>query len=224
MYDAYESDEYFFNNDAIFLIENKDREKLIALTLKKHKNEILENIPTQTKRNDLMIWNVIFAREVITNGTSKQYLHTLYNRFYKLIQETTLLSSLQKIEIDIINSYFDILINYLELKDNLVINKIIGYLYFHIEDKITLDDIAKDLNLSVGYLSTTFKKSIGTTVMKYFKQIKIDRAKVLLITTDKSILEISTLLCFCDQGNFTKTFKSILGMTPLEYRNSSPLK
>lgn len=224
MYDAYESDEYFFNNDVIFLIENKDREKLLNLTYKKHKNETLENIPTITKRNDLMIWNVILAREVITNGTSKQYIHTLYNKFYRIIQATSPLTSLQKIEIDMINSYFDILINYLELKDNLVINKIIGYLYFHIEDKITLENIATDLKISIGYLSSTFKKNIGTTVMKYFKQLKIDRAKVLLITTDKNILEISTLLCFCDQGNFTKTFKSIVGITPLEYRNSSSLK
>lgn len=224
MYDTYESDEYFFNNDVTFLLENKDREKLILLTTKKHKNEILENISTVTKRNDLLIWNVIFIREVITNGTSKQYIHTLYNKFYNLIQETTLLSSLQKIEIDMINCYFDILINYLELKDNLIINKIIGYLYFHIEDKITLEEIASDLKISIGYLSNTFRKNMNITVMKYFKQIKIDRAKVLLITTDKSILEISTLLCFCDQGNFTKTFKSIVGMTPIDYRNTSSLK
>ncbi|MDD7794441.1 helix-turn-helix domain-containing protein [Clostridium sp. 'White wine YQ'] len=224
MYDAYESDEYFFNNDAVFLIENKDREKLINLTLEKHKNELLENISPVTKRNDLLIWNVLFAREVITNGTSKQYLHTLYNKFYKQIQETSKLSALQKIELDMINSYFDILINYLELKDNLVINKIIGYLYYHIEDKVSLENIASDLKLSVGYISNTFKKNIGITIMRYFKQVKIDRAKVLLVTTDKSVLEISTLLCFCDQGNFSKTFKSIVGMTPLDYRNSSSLK
>lgn len=43
--------------------------------------------------------------------------------------------------------------------------------------------------------------------MTYFKNIKIDRAKTQLKSTDKTILEISSQLSFCDQGNFTKAFK-----------------
>lgn len=49
--------------------------------------------------------------------------------------------------------------------------------------------------------------------------MEINRAKILLVTTDKSFLEISTLLCFCDQANFTKTFKNVVGITPTQYRN-----
>ena len=119
------------------------------------------------------------------------------------------------------HAYFDILINYVELKNNLILNKIIGYLYIHIEDNITLEEMATALNLSVGYLSNTFRKNMGVSIMKYFKDLKIKRAKVLLTTTNKSILEISTVLCFCDQGNFCKCFKSIVGLTPSQYRNQN---
>ena len=60
---------------------------------------------------------------------------------------------------------------------------------------------------------------MNTSVMNYFKKIKIERAKTLLRNSNKSILEISTTLGFCDQGHFTKTFKSIEGITPTEYKN-----
>ncbi|WP_455789168.1 helix-turn-helix domain-containing protein [Clostridium butyricum] len=47
----------------------------------------------------------------------------------------------------------------------------------------------------------------------------MNRAKTLLKSTNKSILEISTNLSFCDQCNFSKVFKEVEGITPIEYRN-----
>ena len=47
--------------------------------------------------------------------------------------------------------------------------------------------------------------------MKYSKKIKIDRAKVLLTTTNKSMLDIAISLGFYDQSHFSKTFKSFEG-------------
>ena len=55
--------------------------------------------------------------------------------------------------------------------------------------------------------------------MNYYKKIKIERAKTLLLSSNKNILEISTLLGFCDQCHFSKTFKSIVGMSPTKYKN-----
>lgn len=218
MYDVYESDMNLFNVEISNLLENKDKQKLIEITYIKHKNEIKEKIPLTNKKDDLIAWNVLFAREIIKSGPSKLYIHTLYNKFYNKIYSVHTLLELQSLELDMINSYFDILINYIESKDNLTINRIIGILYIHIEDKITLDDIANEINLSVGYISTLFKENMGMSIMKYLKKLKIERAKVLLESTNKSILEISTLLSFCDQSNFTKAFKYFVGVTPINYR------
>lgn len=224
MYDNYDSDEYFFTNEITSILENKDLDKLINLTNSKHLDEKAQNISPLTKRNDLIIWNVIFAREIIKSGTSRHYIHTLYNKYYELLQKDLKLYKLQEIELKMINDYFDILINYVEVKNNFITNKILGILYIHIETPLTLQDIANTLNMSVGYLSTTFKKNMGMSIMKYLRKIKIDRAKILLTTTDKSLLEISTLLCFCDQGNFSKTFKYFTGLTPTEYKNNISLE
>lgn len=224
MYDVFESDTYFFNNEVFSIIESKDKDSLIALIEQKHTWEITDNIPVLTKRNDLIIWNAIFAREIIRKGSTKQYLHPLYNKYYKSILNCNDLKLLQKIEINMALDYFEILVNFVEVTDNYIINKIISYLYMHIEDHLSLEEIAYDLKISTGYLSSCFKKNMGISVMNYYKKIKVERSKSLLMNSNNSILEISTLLGFCDQCHFSKTFKSIVGMTPTEYKNSSKHK
>lgn len=219
MYDVFASDEYFFN-DAVFLaIETKDKNRLFSIIAHKQALEIQENVPALTKRNDLIIWNAIFIREIIKKGSSKQSLHPLYNKYYKSIQGCVDLPSLQKLEIQMVTSYFDILMNFVEVTDNFIINKVISYLYMHVEDPLSLKEIAGDLNISTGYLSSCFKKNMGISVMNYFKKIKIDRSKTLLLDSSMNILDISTLLGFCDQCHFSKTFKSQTGVTPTEWRN-----
>ena len=209
MYDVFASDEYFFNDDVFFAIETKDKQRLLSIIDHKQKLEIQENIPIITKKNDLIIWNAIFIREIIKKGSSKQYLHPLYNKYYKSIQSCNDIKALQKIEIQMATSYFD----------NFIINKTISYLYTHLENHLSLEEIANGLNISTGYLSSCFRKNMNTSVMSYFKKIKIERGKTLLLDSNKSILEISTLLGFCDQCHFSKIFKSETGYTPTQWRN-----
>lgn len=220
MYDAYDSDSYFFSNEIAFLLEQKNKEAILDIIKAKHIEENKEYIPISTKKNDLLMWNVIFVREIIKQGSSKQFIHTIYNKYYRTIQTLNNLEQLQKLETDIATCYLNILIDFVEVTDNFVINKVIGLLYIRLEDHLTLQDISNELNVSVGYISKCFKRNMNVSVMTYFKNIKIDRAKTLLKSTDKTILEISSQLSFCDQGNFSKVFKKIVGMTPMEYRNT----
>ncbi len=221
MYDSYDSDSYFFSNEIAFLLEQKDKNSILSIIRNKHNDELKEKFfPINNKRNDLLIWNVIFIREIIKNGSSKQFIHTLYNKYYRSIQILSSLSDMQKLEIDMANTYLDILINSIEITNNYVTNKIIAFLYIHLEDHLNLEQMSNELKLSIGYMSNCFKKNMGISINKYHKNIKINRAKTLLKNTDKTILEISTNLSFCDQCNFSKVFKSIVGSTPMEYRNS----
>jgi transcriptional regulator GlxA family with amidase domain len=120
-----------------------------------------------------------------------------------------------------IDTYINLLINDVEVKDNFVINRILKHLHLNIESQISLKKLSGELNLSEGYISDCFKKHMGMTIMKYAKKIRIDRAKVLLVTTTSSILEIGLTLGFHDQSHFHKVFKSFTGVSPSEYRNNN---
>lgn len=94
-----------------------------------------------------------------------------------------------------------------------------NYIKQNLHYKITLDDIAKEAGLTSKYLSQLFVKETNTTITDYIKLQRIEEAEKLLRFTDKSILEISSSLCFSSQSYFISVFKSITHTTPKHYRN-----
>lgn len=221
MLETFESDIYIFNNDISFLIESKNIPKVLATLKEKHELEKENGQSTRNKKNDLIIWNAIYTKEIIKNGVSKSALHPLYNKFYEIIQGATNLTELQALEVSMATAYFNILINDIEVTDNFMINKMLQYIHVNIENHLSLERLARDLNISVGYASDCFKKHMGIPVMRYVQKVKIDRAKTLLLSTDKSILYIGILLGFYDQSHFSRAFKAIVGVSPTVYRNNN---
>ena len=217
----FKSDSNLFSNDISFLIELHAKPQILEIIKKKHLEEISEEILIEDKKNDLIIWNAMYTREIVKNGILTKYLHPVYNKFYTLIPSLNTLKELQELEIKMIDTYINLLINDVEVRDNFVINRILKHLHLNIESQISLKKLAHEVNLSEGYISDCFKKHMGITIMKYAKKIRIDRAKVLLVTTNNSILEISLTLGFHDQSHFHKVFKSFTGLSPSEYRNKN---
>ena len=221
MADSFKSDNNIFNNRITFLIGLRAKPEIFKIIKEKHINEKYDEISIQDKKNDLIIWNALYTTEVVKNGILKQYLHPIYNKFYDLIAKKKTIEELQQLELEMIDKYINLLINDVEVTDNFVINRILKHLHLNIESHISLKSISEQLNLSPGYISDCFKKHMGMTIMTYAKKIRIERAKVLLLTTNDSILEIALTLGFHDQSHFYKIFKSFTNMSPSEYRNSN---
>jgi YesN/AraC family two-component response regulator len=221
MDEFFKSDIYLFIDDIFFLIDCKAKPEIFDKIMEKHITEKEISLSVEDKRNDLLIWNAVYIREIVKSGVSKKYLHTVYNKYYDKIHTLSTLLELQRLELDFIDTYLDIMINDVEIKDNFIVNKILQYLHINIESYVSLETLSKALGVSIGYASESFNKYMGTSIMKYAKQIKIDRAKHLLLNTDKSILEIGSLLGFYDQSHFSKTFKTLVGVSPTEFRNKN---
>ena len=68
--------------------------------------------------------------------------------------------------------------------------------------------------------SQKFKKETGRNITQYIKERKIERAKMLLISSKQSIQEISDSLGFCNHSYFSETFRQVTGMTPGEFREA----
>ena len=68
------------------------------------------------------------------------------------------------------------------------------------------------------YLTEKFKKETGYTITNYAKFVKVERAKMLLETTNDSMQEIADALAFSSRNYFTKVFTEVAGMSPTDYR------
>lgn len=220
MYESFISDISIFSNEFDSFIDTRNRPAIIYNITQKHISELKDDVPYDLKRDDLLIWNAVFAREIIRSGVAKNYLHPVYNKYYKKIIKSPDLISLQSIELDMANTYLELLISDIEVKDNFIVNKMLQFLHMNIESHVTLEDISNHLNITPQYAVSSFKKHMGIPLMKYSKKIRIDRSKVLLMTTTKSILDIALTLGFYDQSHFSKTFKSFEGVSPSEFRNT----
>lgn len=98
------------------------------------------------------------------------------------------------------------------------INKCKDFIFSHLHDRITLDDLAAEADCNPNYLSQLCKECEGISLSGYILQEKINRAKNLLIYSDYSYIEIATYLGFSSQSHLGTHFKKHTGYTLRQYR------
>lgn len=97
----------------------------------------------------------------------------------------------------------------------------IQYINSHLNEPISIEDVARHIHRSVAYTAKHFKENLEFNLGEYITHARIQEAKSLLRYTDKTLSEISSYLCFSSQSYFQNVFKKITGMTPNEYRKNS---
>ncbi len=95
--------------------------------------------------------------------------------------------------------------------------KYISKNYLH---KLTIQEIADHINISVSHLSRIFKQETSISLNKYITQIRIEKVRELLANTDLSIEEISNKTGFYDATYLCKSFKKHTGLSPNAFRNN----
>ncbi len=83
---------------------------------------------------------------------------------------------------------------------------------------ITISDIAYEINLSAGHLAYRFKEQMGVTLIGYLTNMRIERAKNLLLTTDKKCCNLYYEVGYNSQAYFARKFKEVVGMSPTQFR------
>lgn len=86
------------------------------------------------------------------------------------------------------------------------------------EEGITIEKICKNLGVSSAYFSTVFKKETGKTFVTYLTDYRMDKAKEILMTSDKKTYVIAAEVGFTDPNYFSYVFKRQYGITPSKFR------
>lgn len=81
------------------------------------------------------------------------------------------------------------------------------------------EEVAMRLNISYSWFRKVFKEYTGYAPAKYFQELKLRKAKQLLVGTSQSVKEISFVLGYQSTEYFFSFFKKHTGLTPLEYRS-----
>lgn len=102
--------------------------------------------------------------------------------------------------------------------DDVRIQKVLTYIRKHIDQKISIPDLAALCLISEYHFLRLFKREIKTSPITYINQKKIERAQLLLVVYKKSIKEIAYTLSFDNVSYFTRLFRTVVGKTPSKYR------
>jgi two-component system response regulator YesN len=86
------------------------------------------------------------------------------------------------------------------------------------EEGITIEKICKNLGVSSAYFSTVFKKETGKTFVTYLTDYRMDKAKEILMTSDKKTYVIAAEVGFTYPNYFSYVFKRQYGITPSKFR------
>lgn len=102
-----------------------------------------------------------------------------------------------------------------------VINQAINYIFEHIDEDITVDDVAKHCSYSKYHLTRMFKEDTDEALYQFIKRVRIERSAWLLkVEKERSITDIGQSYGY-SSSNFATAFKKHLDISPVDYRRYS---
>ena len=206
------------------IIQNGDIEQVKELCkaspLKDKKGlGLLSEKPVNNIRYHFVITTALVARYCIEGGLD---VATAYNLSDFYIKKSDTMKSVE----DISELHAFMCIDYAKKMRNLKKNSIcskpvaecIDYIYDHLHTRITVELLAKRVNLTPSYLSRLFKKETGQNFMDYLTELRISKAKELLCGEELSVQDVAEQVGYRDLKYFSRLFKKLTGVSPSDYK------
>lgn len=108
--------------------------------------------------------------------------------------------------------------SFLKNQDTQLIFSMTGYMQEHLTEEISLKKLAEEFHLNANYAGSIFRDKIGVNYQTYLTNLRMERAKSLLLTSEKSVSEIAEMVGYKDYRMFTKAFKKLEKIPPSQYR------
>lgn len=176
-------------------------------------------------KNTAIIFCALCCRAAVSGGLPTKTAQDMQRIYINRMEACGTITELAGVNKEMVDACFKEIKKY---KENPHISNEIqeccSYISSHLLDEFTLEDVAKRAGYTEYYLTRKFYKEIGIHINDYIKDAKVDYAKMLLTATEKSVQEISDSLHFSTRNYFSKVFRGITGMTPVDYRKQRELK
>ncbi|MBQ9609909.1 MAG: AraC family transcriptional regulator [Lachnospiraceae bacterium] len=188
---------------------------------KKGLGKLSEN-PLQSLKYHFAITAAMLARYCIEGGMELSDSYSLSDFYIRKADLSTSEKEISELHILMSIDYTKRMKNLRKKKiTSLPVAKAVDYIYDHLHTRITLEDLSEYVSLNPSYLSRLFKKEMGVSVSRYIRDRKLDTAKNMLIFSEYTPAQISSILAFPSQSYFTEVFRKEIGSTPVEYRMSN---
>ena len=158
---------------------------------------MLSRDPVMNLKYHFVITTAMIARMCRQKGMEIEQAFRLSDFYIQKLDDITTEKEVHRLHDEMVMDYTEKMRKYLCSDTNSKhINACKEYIYSHIKERITIEDLADVLGVSASYLSRLFKKEMGISISAYIRQQKIDMAKNLLRFSDYSMIDIANRLSF----------------------------
>lgn len=173
-------------------------------------------------KNIAIVTITLASRAAIRGGLSQETAYSMSDYYIQAIEDLNDLQSVTALQGQVLAVYCArVADEKYGLKGNKFAVSVKDYIMDNIDMRITTADIANSLSMNRTQLCNNFKRITGKTVAAFILELKVNEAKRLLHTTNKTLAEISYHLAFSSQSHFQNTFKRLTGVTPSNYREQN---
>ncbi|MDR1579609.1 MAG: PocR ligand-binding domain-containing protein [Synergistaceae bacterium] len=163
---------------------------------------------------------VLLSRAAINFGAAPEYVFELSHVFFTRTHDINNIEDLHFNLARALNQLIDCISPFEDVKNRGVIYKAVQFIQNNYHRKITLDEVARKVDLSASYFSKIFKGEIGCNFNTYLNIVRIGKSINLLLHDNLDLVSIAALVGYEDQSYFSKVFKQVTGVTPHTFRKS----
>ena len=196
------------------------QEQISRLAVTGNIGKLSSGSATRQMKNAVLVNIVLFSRAAIEGGLSPEISMMLTDHYFQSVEACRSMVELREIALTMQNDFVERVRRLRAAGYSKPISNCCEWIAAHLEEELTLTQLAEYVRYSEYYLSRRFKQEVGMNVKEYIRQKRLESAKALLSTTEQSISEIASRLRFCSQSYFAEAFKAAYGMTPSQFRGS----
>lgn len=184
-----------------------------AFLTEKRTEDSLRNL-----KNYTIIFNTLLRKAAEFGKVHPYYIDKISSDFAVKTEKLSSVEEGKKLHYNMIYSYCRLVQFHSSKAYSPIIQKLTTRIDADLTADLSLRAQAEDLGVNASYLSSLFKKEVGTTYSDYVNKKRVEYAARLLKTTSFQVQSIAQQCGILDLNYFSKVFKKYMGLTPLKYR------
>ena len=215
------SQQFFYEKESELLIKVRTGDIRQAKALL---NELIGHVlfseggKVESVRTHAIELTTLLSRVAIDGGAGTAAIYELNDKFATLMGQEQSLDELCYLLQDMVESFMDAMFGGRD-KGNAYVRAALQYIASNYGTELTLEGVAKQVNVSPNYFSALFRRTVGCTFREHLCRVRVEESKRLLLSTQYSLKEIAVAVGFSDQSYFSKVFKQHTGLSPGQYRS-----
>ncbi|RIP37258.1 AraC family transcriptional regulator [Staphylococcus gallinarum] len=162
--------------------------------------------------------NTLCRKAIEKAGVNLIKIDELSSRYAKHIHQTKDINQINEYIQSLVIDYAEAAMKIKANKYSPKINKVVQYIESNLNQHLTLQLLAEQVNLAPSYLSRIFNQELHKSISQFILELRLQKGYDLIQRTKMSISEIAEHVGFSEQSYFTQCFKKYYGNTPLRLR------